>query len=146
MHNQDAKTNPLWTEEASDIVDAHSSSDRAIKGDDAINGIEQRQRLDRAIFTGRNTNKPQRLRPVTHGKTLSYLIRSVQAQVALLKQDLQYHQDRAIALAAEVTAQENELKGLEQALADWEGRVAHLKVASEESEGETYDPTEELTA
>lgn len=146
MTKHDAKTNPLWTEEASDITDAHPASDRTIEGNDSINGIEQRQRLDRTVFTGRNPSKPQRLRPVTHGKTLSYLIRSVQAQVALLKQDLQYHQDRAIALAAEVNAQENELKGLEQALADWEGRVAHLKVASEELEGEVFDPTEELTA
>lgn len=41
---------------------------------------------------------------------------------------------------------EEELASLQKTLEEWEERVANLKVMSTESEVESFDPAEELTA
>lgn len=147
MYERDAKTSTVWTEKAPDITDANAGSDRETEGDVAGNGTEQRQRSDRAVLSGRNSSPSRRPRPVTHGKTLSYLISAAQGRIARLDRTIDSLKQQIELLNQERDEELAGLQDLQQALADWEGRVASLsKVTSIEPEVEEHDPTEELTA
>jgi hypothetical protein len=147
MTDRDAKTSTVWTEKAPDITDAYAGSDRETEGDVVGNGAEQRQRPDRAVLSGRNSSPSRRPRPVTHGKTLGYLITAAQGRIARIDRTIESLKQQIELLQQEREAENAGLEDLQQALADWEGRVASLsKVTSIETEAEHYDPAEELTA
>lgn len=147
MYDRDAKTNTVWTTQASDITDAHAASDRETEGDVTVDGAEQHQRTDRAVLSGRNSSVPSRPRPVTHGKTLGYLIETAQSRIAQIDHKVASLLQEIELLNQERNEVSDRLQGLQQSLADWEGRVASLsKVTSIETEVELFDPAEELTA
>lgn len=147
MNDGNAQTSTIWTEKASDLADAYPSSDREAERDDAINGTEQRQRPDRTVLSGRNSSSSRRPRPVTHGKTLGYLITAAQGRIARIDRAIDSLKQQIEQLEQERSEESAGLEDLQQALADWEGRVASLsKVTSLETEVEQFDPAEELTA
>jgi len=133
------------TEKASRAIpDTHS--DEAATGDSGQSGIEGAQRSRGTVRQGAATLRNPRPRPVTHGKTLGYLITAAQGRIARIDRTLESLQQQIESLYQERDEEISGLEELKQALADWEGRVASLKVTSTDTEVEEYDPTEELTA
>ena len=147
MQSTNGREITLRREETGNQNHPHSDSDRASERDGASAGDFQRERGDRTTGTGDDSRKSRRPRPVTHGKTLGYLIETAQSRIAQID-----HKVASLLKEIELLNQErnevcDRLEGLQQALADWEGRVASLsKVTSIETEAEPYDPADDLTA
>lgn len=147
MQSTNGREITLHREETGNQGHPDSHGDRASERDGASAGNFQRERGDRATGTGDNSGKSRRPRPVTHGKTLGYLIDTAQDRIAQIDHKVASLLQEIELLNQERNGISDRLEGLKQSLADWEGRVASLsKVTSLETEVELFDPAEELTA
>ncbi|WP_143473070.1 hypothetical protein [Limnothrix sp. PR1529] len=127
-------------------IASNGGSDRHPQEHSPSNGAEERERGGGAVCTGTAAKLAARPRPVTHGKTLGYLIDTAQDRIAQIDHKVASLLQEIELLNQERNGISDRLEGLKQSLADWEGRVASLKVLSNETEIENYDPAEELTA
>jgi len=125
---------------------AHADSDRPTGGDGGSDGVAESERGDRTVCEGAAVTRPTRPRPVTHGKNTRHLIRSVQSRMARNLRKIAQLEQEILELREENAWGEEELASLQKTLEEWEERVANLKVMSTESEVESFDPAEELTA
>jgi hypothetical protein len=121
-------------------------SDRDPQEHSPSHGSEERERGGGTVRSGAATKLTPRPRPVTHGKTLGYLIETAQDRIAQIDHKVESLLQEIELLNRERNGISDRLEGLKQSLADWEGRVASLKVMSTDTEVEQYDPADELTA
>ena len=147
MQSTNGREITLRREETGNQGHSDSHGDRPFERTGASVGDFQRERGHRAASSGDNSRQSRRPRPVTHGKTLGYLIATAQSRIAQIDHKVASLLQEIELLNQERNETSDRLEGLQQALADWEGRVASLsEVTSIETEAEPYDPAEELTA
>lgn len=146
MIEEHGRQTNLRGKEEDDRLLAHSNGDRPTGGNGGSYGAEESERSDRTVCEGAAITKPARPRPVTHGKNTRHLIRSVQNRMARNARKIAQLEQEILELREENAWEEEELAKLQKTLEEWEERVANLKVMSTDTEGESYDPTDELTA
>ena len=146
MHRANGQKSDLRREEADGGLLPDPNSDRQIGGDRRGSGSIQSERSDRAVCEGDAARLTTRPRPATHGKTLTHLIRSVQSRMGRNTRKIAQLEQEIADLREENEFEAVELERLTKALEAWNERVASLKVLSTESEVESFDPAEELTA
>lgn len=143
---QDGREAEVRKAKTGDSVAFDGRSDRNPQEHSPSHGSEKRERGSGTVRAGAATKLAPRPRPVTHGKTLGYLIETAQSRIAQIDHKVESLLQEIELLNQERNQISDRLEGLQQTLADWEGRVASLKVLSTDTEVEEYDPAEELTA
>jgi hypothetical protein len=132
--------------ETGNSIASNGGSDRHPQEHSPSNGTTERERSGGAVRTGTASKLASRPRPVTHGKTLGYLIETAQDRIAQIDHKVASLLQEIELLNQERNGISDRLEGLKQSLADWEGRIASLRVMNNETEIDNYDPAEELTA
>jgi hypothetical protein len=104
-----------------------TDSNPALGGDVGCDGFEESKRTNRTVRSGIVASSPARPKPVTHGKTISHLIRSVQGRMARNARKMAQLEQEIRDLQEENEFEATELEYLTTVLAAWNERVAEIE-------------------